>query len=43
MKGDLMYIVNNYGDWWWARLKDSGREGYIPSNSVANYLYATEQ
>ena len=36
-KGDQMYIINtDEGDWWWARLKDSGKEGYIPSNYVAN-------
>jgi hypothetical protein len=46
-KGDLMYIIkNDDGDWWWARLKDSGKEGYIPSNRVAedrSSLYAAEQ
>ena len=35
-KGDQMCIIStDEGDWWWARLKDSGREGYIPSNYVA--------
>lgn len=37
-KGDLMYIIStDEGDWWFARSKDSGKEGYIPSNYVAEY------
>ena len=37
-KGDLMYIIStDEGDWWFARSKDTGREGYIPSNYVAEY------
>lgn len=38
-KGELMYIIStDEGDWWFARAKDaSGREGYIPSNYVAEY------
>ena len=38
-KGDLMYIIDTHetGDWWYARLKDNGKEGYIPSNFVAEY------
>ena len=37
-KGDLMYIIStDEGDWWFARAKDGGREGYIPSNYVAEY------
>lgn len=37
-KGDLMYIVStDEGDWWFARAKDGGKEGYIPSNYVAEY------
>ena len=37
-KGDLMYIIStDEGDWWFARSKDNGREGYIPSNYVAEY------
>ena len=32
-KGDLMYIISaDDGDWWFARLKDSEEEGYVPSN-----------
>ena len=31
-----MYIINDKeGKWWFARNKDSGEEGYIPSNFVA--------
>ena len=36
-KGDLLYIVDNEGDWWYARSKQTGQEGYIPSNFVARY------
>ena len=37
-KGDQMYIISiEEGDWWFARLKNSGREGYIPSNYVTEY------
>ena len=37
-KGDLMYIIStDEGDWWFARSKDSGKEGYIPSNYVAEW------
>ena len=37
-KGDLMYIIStDEGDWWFARSKDGGKEGYIPSNYVAEW------
>ena len=37
-KGDLMYIIStDEGDWWFARSKDNGKEGYIPSNYVAEF------
>ena len=37
-KGDLMYIINTEdNDWWYAQLKDTGTEGYIPSNYVAQW------
>lgn len=37
-KGDLMYVISvDEGDWWFARSKDTGREGYIPSNYVAEW------
>ena len=35
-KGDLMYIISSdEGNWWFVRLKDSGEEGYVPSNYLA--------
>ena len=43
MKGDLMYIIDRDGNWWYARKNDGGEEGYIPSNYVIEYgngLYA---
>lgn len=37
-KGDLMYIIStDEGDWWFARSKEDGKEGYIPSNYVAEW------
>ena len=37
-KGDLMYILNTDDeDWWLARSKETGKEGYIPSNHVAEW------
>ena len=37
-KGDLLYIINtDEGDWWYARSKHTGQEGYIPNNYVAEY------
>ena len=37
-KGDLLYVISvDEGDWWFARSKDTGREGYIPSNYVAEW------
>ena len=37
-KGERLEIINNQdGDWWQARSLDSMREGYIPSNYVAEY------
>ena len=34
-KGDLLYIINpDEGDWWYAKAKHTGREGYIPQNYV---------
>ena len=37
-KGDLMYIINmDEGSWWLACSKESGKEGYIPSNYVAEW------
>ena len=37
-KGDLLYILNSDDeDWWFARAKHSGQEGYVPSNYVGEY------
>ena len=37
-KGDLLYIVNaDEEDWWFAISEDTGQEGYIPNNYVAEY------
>ena len=37
-RGDLLYIINSDDeDWWLARAKHSGQEGYIPSNYVVEY------
>ena len=37
-RGDLLYIMNSDDeDWWLARAKHSGQEGYIPSNYVVEY------
>lgn len=37
-KGEQLQILNNQdGDWWQARSLQTGREGYIPSNYVAEY------
>jgi len=35
-KGELLYIINDKdGDWWYAKSKAQGKEGYIPNNFVA--------
>lgn len=37
-KGERLEILNDQdGDWWQARSVDTGREGYIPSNYVAEF------
>ena len=44
-KGDLFYMLNtNEEDWWFARAKHSGQEGYVPNNYIAksNTLEAEE-
>ena len=43
-KGDLLYIINKEEEWWYARAKQSGYEGYIPQDSVTdpNSLDANE-
>jgi hypothetical protein len=37
MKDDLMYIIDDRTDWWYAKKKDGGEEGYVPSNHVTEY------
>ncbi|XP_033122754.1 tyrosine-protein kinase SRK2-like [Anneissia japonica] len=34
-KGDHLEVGNDTGDWWLARSRSSGKEGYIPCNYVA--------
>ena len=37
-KGERLEIIDNQdGDWWQARSLDTMREGYIPSNYVAEH------
>jgi len=36
-KGDLFYILSYKGDWWLAKEKQSGREGFIPRNYIAKF------
>ena len=39
-RGDLLYVMNpDEGDWWFARSKQTGQEGYIPSNYVAELKF----
>lgn len=33
-KGDLLYIIKKQAFWWYARLKHTGQQGYIPYNYV---------
>ena len=35
-KGELLYIIDTSDDWWFAKAKHSGQEGYVPS------IYVTE-
>ena len=37
-KGDSLYILDmDDRDWWFAKAKHTGQEGYIPSNYVAEF------
>lgn len=37
-KGDLLYIMNtDEGNWWFAKSKHTGQEGYIPNNYITEY------
>ena len=43
-KGDLLHIIDrDEGDWCFARSKDTGQEGYVPSNYVAEYSLDAEE
>lgn len=33
-KGDLLYIISDDGDWWFAKAKETGQEGYIPRTFI---------
>ena len=44
-KGDLMYLLNTIeGDWWFAKSKHTGQEGYVPNSYIVeiNTLDAQE-
>ena len=34
-KGEMLYVINDEGDWWLAETMDSCKEGLIPKNYVA--------
>lgn len=37
-KGDLLYIISTEeGDWWYARHRETGLDGYVPSNYIAEW------
>ena len=36
-KGEIMSITSKDGNWWYAHLIDSGQEGFIPSNFIAEH------
>ena len=37
-KGDLLYIISTEeGDWWYAKHRETGAEGYVPSNYIAQW------
>lgn len=37
-KGDLMYLISTDDkDWWFVRLKETGKEGYVFRNYVSKY------
>lgn len=36
-KGDMLYVINDEGDWWLAETADSCKEGLIPKNYVAKH------
>lgn len=36
-KGDLLYIISDDGDWWFAKTKETGQEGYIPRTFITEH------
>ena len=43
-KGDRLYIIRQAGNsWWFAQHVDTGEQGYIPSNHVANRYQINRQ
>ena len=36
-KGDLFYVISKNEEWWFAKPKDSGNEGYIPSTYTVEF------
>ena len=35
-KGDYIFVISTEeGDWWYARNKETEKEGYVPSNYIA--------
>lgn len=42
-EGDLFFILNSEGNWWYVRAKHSGEKGYVPRHClekcVCLYLY----
>ena len=42
-EGECLEIINQDGDWWLARSLDTGLEGYIPRNYVAEKTIRDEE
>ena len=36
-KGDLLYIISDDGDWWFAKAKETGQAGYIPRTFITEH------
>ena len=36
-KGDLLYIISDDGDWWFAKTKETGQEGYVPRTFIIEH------
>ena len=41
-KDEQMYIIECNGDWWFARSKETGKEGHVPCNFVKEYEISEE-